>query len=106
MWISVIATMCTGVFAGAAIYVNAVEHPARLSCGTDVALREFGPSYRRATVMQALLAIVGCVTGLWSAWAASDGWLATGAILLGAAGAFTFVVIWDINYRLIDTGTG
>jgi|SRR5262245_4505227 len=102
MWISVIATMCTGVFAGAAIYVNAVEHPARLSCGTDVALREFGPSYRRATVMQALLAIVGCVTGLWSAWAASDGWLATGAILLGAAVPFTFVVILPTNHRLLD----
>jgi len=50
MWAAVGATLSAGLFAGAAIYVNAVEHPARLSCGVDVALREFAPSYRRATV--------------------------------------------------------
>ena len=47
-----IAAACAGLFAGAAIYINAVEHPARLGCGNEVALKEFGPSYRRATVMQ------------------------------------------------------
>lgn len=102
MWISVIATICAGLFAGAAIYVNAVEHPARLSCGTELALREFGQSYHRATVMQALLAVAGCVMGLWSAWAHGDGWLAVGAILLGAAVPFTLVVILPINHKLLD----
>ena len=102
MWISVIATMCAGLFAGAAIYVNTVEHPARLYCGTELALREFGPSYRRATVMQAFLAIMGCITGLWSAWTHGDGWLAVGAMLLGAAVPFTLVVIVPINHKLID----
>ena len=52
-----IAAACAGLFAGAAIYINAVEHPARLGCGNEVALREFGPSYRRATVMQGSLAV-------------------------------------------------
>jgi len=102
MWISVIATMCAGVFAGAAIYVNAVEHPARLSCGNELALREFGPSYRRATVMQAFLAIAGCAMGLWSAWARGDGWLAGGAILLGAVVPFTLVAILPTNHKLLD----
>jgi len=102
MWVSVIAALCAGVFAGAAIYINAVEHPARLSCGTEVALREFGPSYRRATVMQAPLAIAGCAMGLWSAWARSDAWLASGAILLGAVVPFTLVVILPTNHRLLD----
>jgi len=59
MIFGVIATVCSGLFAGAAIYVSAVEHPARLSCGTALALREFAPSYRRGTVMQASLAVVG-----------------------------------------------
>src|SRR5215831_3038890 len=102
MWISVIATMCTGVFAGAAIYVNAVEHPARLSCGADVALRQFGPSYRRATVMQASLAIAGCVMGLWSAWVYSDVWLASGGVLLGSIVPFTLVILWPTNRELVD----
>ena len=101
MWVLVIATLCAGVFAGAAIYINAVEHPARLSCGTEVALREFGPSYRRATVMRAPLAMAGCVMGLWSAWIQSDAWLAAGAILLGAVVPFTLVVILPTNHQLL-----
>lgn len=102
MWILIVATFCAGLFAGAAIYINAVEHPARLSCGTELAVREFGPSYHRATVMQAPLAVVGCVTGLWSAWLRDDGWLVLGALLLGAIVPFTLVMILPTNKRLLD----
>jgi len=102
MWVAIVATLCAGLFAGAAIYINAVEHPARLSCGTELALREFAPSYRRATVMQASLAVAGCVAGLWSAWVVSDAWLAVAAILLGAVVPFTLVVILPTNNRLLD----
>ena len=52
----IIATLAAGIFAGAAIYVSTVEHPARVSCGTEIALREFAPSYRRGSIMQASLA--------------------------------------------------
>jgi Domain of unknown function (DUF1772) len=102
MWVLIVATLSAGLFSGAAIYINAVEHPARLSCGTELALREFGPSYRRATIMQASLAITGCVTGLWSAWAGRDAWLAFGAILLGAVVPFTLIVILPTNHQLLD----
>jgi len=102
MWTLIAATLCAGVFAGAAIYVNVVEHPARLSCGTELALREFGPSYRRATVMQASLAIAGCILALWSAWARSDPWVASGAMLLGSVVPFTLSVMWPTNRQLVD----
>jgi hypothetical protein len=102
MWPLLVAAMCAGLFAGAAIYINAVEHPARLSCGTELALREFAPSYHRATVMQASLALVGCVAGLWSAWALGDAWLALGSILLVAVVPFTLVVILPTNKQLLD----
>ena len=39
-----IAIVVSGLFAGAAIYINLVEHPARVSCGTPLAVREFAPS--------------------------------------------------------------
>src|SRR2546426_431842 len=45
-----LATFCCAIFAGAAIYINAVEHPARMSCGTSAALAEWAPSYTRATI--------------------------------------------------------
>jgi hypothetical protein len=63
-----LATMCAGLFAGAAIYITLVEHPACLECGTVLATTEFGPSYRRATLMQASLAAVGLLAAL-VAWA-------------------------------------
>jgi len=102
MWALILAAACAGLFAGAAIYVNAVEHPARLSCGNELALREFAPSYRRASVMQASLAIVGCVEGLWAAWVLDDVWIAVAAGLFGAVVPFTLIVIRPTNKRLLD----
>jgi hypothetical protein len=43
-----IAVLAATLFAGAAIYINVAEHPARMECGTAVAATVFGPSYRRA----------------------------------------------------------
>ena len=59
MWLEMISTLSAGLFAGAAIYINLVEHPARMECGTVLAVTEFAPSYHRATYMQAGLAAVG-----------------------------------------------
>jgi hypothetical protein len=61
--LELLATLCAGLFAGAAIYITLVEHPARLECGTLLATTEFGPSYRRASLMQASLATLGLVLG-------------------------------------------
>jgi Domain of unknown function (DUF1772) len=102
MWLLMLATVCAGAFAGAAIYISAVEHPARMSCGTELAVREFAPSYERATVMQASLAVVGCITGLVSAWMMADPWIAVGAMCLGAVVPFTLVVILPTNKLLLD----
>jgi hypothetical protein len=101
MWLLIVATLCSGLFAGAAIY-NAVEHPARLSCGTELAVREFAPSYHRATIMQVPLAVTGCIAGLWAAWLFGDPLLAIAAILLIAVVPFTLVAIMPTNKRLLD----
>lgn len=104
MLLLVVATLCAGLFAGAAIYINAVEHPARLSCGTELAVREFAPSYHRAAVMQASLAVVGCLAGLATSWLYRDAWVAVGALLLGAVVPFTVIVIFPTNKQLLDPG--
>jgi hypothetical protein len=52
-----VTTVAAGLFAGAAVYVTAVEHPARVECGQVLAIKEFGPSYRRAAVGVVPLAV-------------------------------------------------
>jgi hypothetical protein len=54
-----VATLAGGIFTGAAVYINLVEHPAGMQCGTTFAATEFGPSYCGASVMQASLAAIG-----------------------------------------------
>ena len=38
-----VAVLACGLFAGAAVYVNLVEHPARMECGVELAATEFRP---------------------------------------------------------------
>jgi hypothetical protein len=52
-----VAILAATLFSGAAIYINLAEHPARMECGTQLAAIVFGPSYRRPSVMQAILAL-------------------------------------------------
>ena len=102
MLAELIATLCAGLFAGAAIYITFVEHPARLECGTLVAATEFGPSYRRATIMQASLAAVGLLAAL-AAWVQGAGpAVLLGGILLGLVIPFTLIIILPTNKRLLD----
>lgn len=99
-----VATVAAGLFAGAAMYVTGAEHPARLEAGQAVAIKEFGPSYRRAAVMQGLLAMIGLFASIM-AWYQGYGvaWLVWG-LLLGALVPFTLVVIMPTNRRLLDPG--
>ncbi len=99
-----VATACAGVFFGAAIYINVVEHPARVSCGTELAVREFGPSYRRASIMQGGLAVLGCLVGLLSAWLLGDLLVAAAAALLGLVVPVTLVLIFPTNAQLLGPG--
>jgi hypothetical protein len=36
-----LAILASGLFAGAALYISFVEHPARMLCGTTLAIAEF-----------------------------------------------------------------
>lgn len=97
-----VALFSTALFSGAALYINLAEHPARMECGTALAATEFGPSYRRATRMQAPLAIVACLSSLSSWWMTGElAWL-VGAILIGSVVPFTLVVILRTNKKLLD----
>lgn len=97
-----VSVLSCGLFAGASIYVNLVEHPARMECGTQLAATEFPPSYRRATVMQAALATLGLVASI-AAWqlGATFWWAVAGAVL-GTVIPFTVIVIFPTNKKLLS----
>jgi hypothetical protein len=97
-----VAAIAAGLFAGAAIYVSGVEHPARLSRGTELAVREFAPSYKRGTIMQASLAVLGCAGGIIGGWQRGDPAVIIAGPLLGSVVPFTLIVILPTNDRLLD----
>ena len=97
-----VAVLACGLFAGASVYINLVEHPARMECGVEIAATEFAPSYRRATIMQATLAALGLLAS-FAAWlaGATFWWLVAGA-LLGSVIPFTLLVILPTNKQLLS----
>ena len=100
-----LATLSSGLFAGASIYINLVEHPARMEAGTNVALTEFAPSYHRATVTQVSLASLGFLSAL-VAWRLrlDSRWLIGGGLLVSVI-PFTAVAILPTNKQLLDPET-
>ena len=96
-----VAVLSCALFTGAAVYVNLVEHPARMQCGVEVAATEFAPSYRRATVMQAILAAVGLLSSIAAWLAGATYWWLVGGIVLGSVIPFTLIVILPTNKRLL-----
>lgn len=95
------ATLCCSLFSGAALYITVVEHPARMGLETQIAVRQWSLSYKRATRMQAPLALLSFLAGV-VAWiiGAGIGWLVA-AVLIGAVVPFTFVAIMPTNDRLL-----
>ena len=99
-----IATLSAATFAGAALYVNLVEHPARMTLDTRAAVLEWAPAYARGTWMQAPLALLSLVAGL-GAWLLGGGigW-ALAAVLIGAVVPFTFLGVMPTNRALLAPG--
>jgi membrane protein YdbS with pleckstrin-like domain len=99
-----IATLSGALFAGAALYINVAEHPARMSLQTQMAALQWAPSYQRATWLQAPLALASLVCGV-SVWllGGSPYW-AMAAALVGAVVPVTFLVIMPTNHRLMTPG--
>jgi hypothetical protein len=99
-----LAVFCCMLFAGAAIYINLVEHPARMGCDTKTAATVWAPSYKKATVMQAPLAILSFLAGV-GAWLLGGGilWLIS-AVLIGLVVPFTFIAVMPTNDQLLLPG--
>src|SRR5271169_5672259 len=99
-----LAIFAAAIFAGAALYINVAEHPARMMLDTRFAASQWAPSYRRATWMQAPLALLSLAAGVGSWFLGGGlGWAVAG-LLIGAVVPFTLIGILPTNSALLSPG--
>jgi uncharacterized membrane protein len=106
MLLEIIATLAAGLFAGAAIYIDLAEQPARNRIDIDTALSEWRPSYKRAAVVQPILAAVGFLSAI-AAWLMGGSvWWLVGGVLLVAVIPYTLIIVFPTNNKLLDPAIG
>ena len=102
MILEIIATLAAGLFAGAAIYIDLAGQPARKQLDTATALAEWRPSYKRAAVVQPVLAAVGFLSAI-AAWLMGGSiWWLVGGVLLVAVIPYTLIIGFPTNNKLLD----
>jgi hypothetical protein len=99
-----VAVLSAALFAGAALYINVAEHPARMSLETRMAALQWAPSYKRATWLQAPLAVISFLSGVL-VWLQGGhvAWVLA-ALLVGAVVPFTLIIIMPTNQKLLAEG--
>lgn len=99
--IEILATLFSGTFFGAALYINLAQHPATIKVGGDFASKFFPPMYAKASTLQVFLALAGTILGVL-AWLYSQEilWL-IGALFLVSVVPITIFLIKPINDQLL-----
>ena len=106
MFSGLFALIFSSAFAGAALYLNLVEQPARLALDDSSMMREWAPSDRRGFALLGGLSLVAALAGLAAFAQGSDiRWLVGGLIAL-ASWPYVYFVIVPLNNRLLAAAPG
>jgi hypothetical protein len=101
----ILAVVLAALFAGAALYINVAEHPARMKLDAGQAVAQWSPSYDRGYVMQASLAVLAGLAGLAAWWELRGTLWLVGALLMLANWPWTLFAIMPVN-RKLKAGAG
>jgi hypothetical protein len=102
--LSQLAFLAAALFTGAALYINLVEHPARMGLPDAPLLAQWKPAYKRGTAMQAPLAVIGFLLAAAAWWFEDRDWrLLAGGVAMLANWPWTYFVILPTNNRLMAT---
>jgi hypothetical protein len=87
--------------AGAGLYVNGVEQPARLTLDDEAMLREWGPSDRRGVALMAALALLAAIAGLSAFFETNDARFALGGVVALASWPYSLFAMAPVNNQII-----
>ncbi|XSG82040.1 MAG: DUF1772 domain-containing protein [Methyloligella sp. ZOD6] len=101
MFIGHLALVCAAAFAGAAVYINVAEQPARLLLNDQALVTEWQPAYKRGFVMQSSLAVISFILALLAWWQTGLWQWSVGALLIIANWPYTLIVMLRTNNRIM-----
>jgi uncharacterized membrane protein len=98
--LDLLAALSSGLFTGAACYIYFVEHPARMEMGPAIGVPEFVASYKRAAIMQPVLAFLGFLGGSAAWFTGAGAWWLLGGLIMASLFPFTIIMMLPINKEL------
>ncbi len=96
-----IALTFAAAFAGAAIYVNWVEQPARLALDGEALLSEWGPSDSRAVALLLAFALASTVAAFIAYFETQDVRFVFGALIVIASWPYAAFVMAPLNNQIL-----